>query len=90
MPNGAVVWRKKVRRGALLETLAQVPPWVVGIEACATAHHWAREVSALGHEVRLVPLAYVKAYLRRQKNDAADAEAILRGDASPDHALRAC
>lgn len=47
----AVVWRKKVRRGALLETLAHVPAWLVGMETCATAHHWARQVSALGHEV---------------------------------------
>jgi transposase len=69
--DGSVVWRKKVRRGALLETLAQVPACLVGMEACATAHHWAREISALGHEVRLMPPVYVKAYLRRQKNDAA-------------------
>ena len=77
--EGTVVWRKKVRRGALLETLAQVPACLIGMEACATAHYWAREISALGHEVRLMPPAYVKAYLRRQKNDAADAEAIDRG-----------
>ena len=55
--QGTVVWRKKVWRGALLETLAQVPPCLVGMEACATAHHWAREISALGHEVRLMPSA---------------------------------
>lgn len=78
-----VVWRKKVRRGALLETLAQVPACLVGMEACATAHHWAREISALGHEVRLMPPAYVKAYLRRQKNDAADAEAICEAVRRP-------
>ncbi|MFM2272763.1 MAG: hypothetical protein RL702_1828 [Pseudomonadota bacterium] len=76
--DGAIVWRKKVRRGALLETLAQIPACLVGMEACATAHHWAREISALGHQVRLMPPAYVKAYLRRQKNDAADAEAVRR------------
>lgn len=81
--EGAVVWRKKVRRGALLETLAQVPPCLVGMEACATAHYWAREISALGHEVRLMPPAYVKAYLRRQKNDAADAEAICEAVRRP-------
>lgn len=74
--DGTVVWRKKLRRTALLDTLAKLPPCLIGMEACATAHHWAREISALGHQVRLMPPAYVKAYLRRQKNDAADAEAI--------------
>lgn len=81
--DGTVAWRKKVRRGALLDTLAKVPPCLVGIEACATAHYWAREISALGHEVRLMPPAYVKAYLRRQKNDAADAEAICEAVRRP-------
>ena len=81
--NGVVVWRKKVRRAALLDTLSKVPPCLVGMEACATAHHWAREIAALGHEVRLMPPAYVKAYLRRQKNDAADAEAICEAVRRP-------
>jgi transposase len=81
--EGTVIWRKKVRRGALLDTLAQVSPCLIGMEACATAHHWAREISALGHEVRLMPPAYVKAYLRRQKNDAADAEAICEAVRRP-------
>lgn len=81
--TGAVVWRKKLRRSALLPELAKVPPCLVGIEACATAHYWAREISALGHEVRLMPPAYVKAYLRRQKNDAADAEAICEAVRRP-------
>lgn len=81
--NGAVVWRKKVRRAALLDTLAKVPPCLVGMEACAAAHHWARGISALGHEVRLMPPAYVEAYLRRQKNDAADAEAICEAVRRP-------
>ncbi len=53
------------------------------MEACATSHHWAREISALGHQVRLMPPAYVKAYLRRQKNDAADAEAICEAVRHP-------
>ena len=57
--DGAVIWRKKVRRGALLDTLAQVPACLIGMEACATAHHWARELMRLGHEVRLIPPAYV-------------------------------
>jgi transposase len=81
--HGTVVWRKKVRRSALLDTLEKVPPCLVGIEACATSHHWAREISALGHQVRLMPPAYVKAYLRRQKNDAADAEAICEAVSRP-------
>jgi len=81
--DGAVVWRKKLRRSTLLEELAKVPPCLVGIEACATAHYWAREISALGHQVRLMPPAYVKAYLRRQKNDAADAEAICEAVRRP-------
>jgi transposase len=81
--TGAVVWRKKLRRSALLPELAKIRPCLVGIEACATAHHWAREISALGHEVRLMPPAYVKAYLRRQKNDAADAEAICEAVRRP-------
>lgn len=81
--EGNIVWRKKVRRAALLETLAKIPPCVVGMEACATAHHWARAISGLGHQVRLMPPAYVKAYLRRQKNDAADAEAICEAVRRP-------
>ena len=80
---GAVVWRKKLRRSALLPELAKVSPCLAGIEACATAHYWAREIAALGHEVRLMPPAYVKAYLRRQKNDAADAEAICEAVRRP-------
>jgi transposase len=56
---------------------------VIGIEACATAHHWARELTALGHKIRLVPPSYVKAYLKRGKNDAADAEAICEAVTRP-------
>lgn len=81
--NGVVVWRKKLRRSALLDTLAKLPACLVGMEACATSHYWARQISALGHEVRLMPPAYVKAYLRRQKNDAADAEAICEAVRRP-------
>lgn len=80
---GAVVWRKQLRRAALLDVLAKVPACLIGMEACATSHYWAREISALGHEVRLMPPAYVKAYLRRQKNDAADAEAICEAVRRP-------
>lgn len=82
--DGAVVWRKKVRRGAEHSSRRwKVPACLVGMEACATAHYWAREISARGHEVRLMPPAYVKAYLRRQKNDASDAEAICEAVRRP-------
>jgi transposase len=73
--DGGVV-RRKLRRAQVLPFFEAQPPSVVGMEACATAHHWAREIAARGHEVRLMAPSYVKAYLRRQKNDAADAEAI--------------
>jgi transposase len=75
--------KKKLRRAEVLPFFAGLPPCLVGMEACATAHHWARELSALGHEVRLMPPAYVKAYVRRQKNDAADAEAICEAVIRP-------
>ena len=77
------VTRKKLRRGEVLAFLGGLEPCLVGMESCATAHHWAREIGALGHEVRLMPPAYVKAYLRRQKNDAADAEAICEAVSRP-------
>jgi transposase len=80
---GAVVVRKKLRRGQLLTFFEDLPPCLVGMEACATAHFWAREIIALGHQVKLMPPSYVKAYLRRQKNDAADAEAICEAVARP-------
>jgi transposase len=54
----------------------KLPPCLIGIEACASSHHWSRELKALGHTVRLMPPAYVRPYVKRQKNDAADAEAI--------------
>jgi len=74
--DGRPVLRKKVSRAQLLGFLAQQPPAVVAMEACATAHDWGRAISGLGHDVRLVPPIYVKPFVRRQKNDAADAEAI--------------
>jgi transposase len=80
---GAVVIRKKLRRGQLLAFFEGLPPCLVGMEACATAHFWAREITALGHQVKLMPPTYVKAYLRRQKNDAADAEAICEAVTRP-------
>src|SRR5947209_890239 len=73
---GQIVAKKKLRRAEVLKFFQALPPCLVGMEACATAHYWARELTALGHEVRLIAPAYVKAYVRRQKNDAADAEAI--------------
>jgi transposase len=81
--GGQVVIKKKLRRSEVLTFFASLAPCLVGVEACATAHHWARELSALGHNVRLMPPAYVKAYVRRQKNDAADAEAICEAVTRP-------
>ena len=80
---GQAVLRKQLRRSGVLDFFRELPACLVGMEACATAHHWAREISALGHQVRLMPPSYVKAYLRRQKNDAADAEAICEAVTRP-------
>lgn len=74
--DGAVVFRKKLSRNQVLAFFSSQPPCIVAMEACASAHHWAREIGALGHEVRLIPPAYVKPFVKRQKNDMADAEAI--------------
>src|ERR1700760_4908728 len=74
--DGQVVTRRKLRRSEVIGFFKSLPPCMVGIEACATAHHWARELISLGHEVNLMPPAYVRAYVKRNKNDAADAEAI--------------
>ncbi len=81
--EGKVVLKKKLRRGAVLDFLQDLPPCLIGMEACATYHYWAREIGALGHEVRLIPPAYVKPYVKRQKNDAADAEAICEAVTRP-------
>ncbi len=81
--DGNVVVRRQLRRQQMLKFFAQVPPCLIGIEACGTAHYWARELSALGHDVRLMPPAYVKPYVKRQKNDAADAEAICEAVTRP-------
>jgi len=81
--DGAVVLTKKLRRGAVLDFLEELEPCLIGMEACATSHHWARQIAALGHEVRLIPPAYVKPYVKRQKNDAADAEAICEAVTRP-------
>jgi transposase len=81
--EGATVLRKQLRRGQLVAFFARLPGCLVGLEACPTAHYWARELQALGHEVRLMPAQYVKAYVKRNKNDAADAEAICEAVRRP-------
>ncbi len=81
--SGATVMRRQLRRRQLLGFFAKQPPCLVGMEACATAPHWAREIGALGHEVRLMPPHYVKPYVKRNKNDAADAEAICEAVTRP-------
>ena len=74
--EGKVLIRRQLKRRYVLAFFQKLSPCLVGIEACATSHHWSRELKALGHMVRLMPPAYVKPYVKRQKNDAADAEAI--------------
>ena len=81
--TGKAVLRRKLQRAEVLTFFASLPPCLVGIEACSTAHHWAREISALGHEVRLMPASYVKPYVKRGKTDAADAEAICEAMTRP-------
>jgi transposase len=78
-----VVVRKQLRRSQVLAFFKALPPCLVGMEACATAHYWARELTKLGHKVRLMPAKDVKAYLKRNKNDAADAEAICEAVRRP-------
>ena len=81
--SGAVVFRRKLRRGQVLAFFAGQPRCVVAMEACAGGHYWAREIGALGHETRLIPPAYVKPFVKRQKNDVADAEAICEAAQRP-------
>ncbi|QNT68736.1 IS110 family RNA-guided transposase [Defluviicoccus vanus] len=81
--DGQVVLRQRLTRARVLPFFRKQPACRVGIEACATAHHWARELLTLGHDVRLMPPAYVKPYVKRQKNDAADAEAICEAVGRP-------
>ena len=81
--SGGVVFRKKLRRDRLLAFFANQPRCLVAMEACASAHYWAREIAALGHETRLIPPAYVKPFVKRQKNDMADAEAICEAAQRP-------
>ena len=81
--EGGVVLRRQLRRAHLLRFFAKQPACLIGIEACASAHHWARELTKLGHQIRLMPPSYVKPYVKRQKNDAADAEAICEAVTRP-------
>ena len=81
--EGKVVVAKAVRRRDFVSVVGKMPPCLIGMEACASSHHWARRLRAMGHEVRLIPPADVKAYVRRQKNDAADAAAICEAVGRP-------
>lgn len=81
--TGHILVRRQLRRGELLKFFAKQPSCLVGIEACGTSHHWAREIAALGHTVKMMPPAYVKPYVKRGKTDAADAEAICEAVTRP-------
>jgi transposase len=81
--GGQVVIRRQLKRSYVLAFFQKLPPCLVGIEACASSHHWSRELQALGHTVRLMPPAYVKPYVKRHKNDATDAEAICEAVTRP-------
>lgn len=74
--QGEAVLRRGLTRAQLMKLFEKLPPCLVGMESCASVHHWARELTALGHEVKLMPPQYVKPYVKRGKNDAADAQAI--------------
>jgi transposase len=80
---GQVVVRRQLKRRYVLAFFQKLPPCLIGIEACASSHYWSRELQALGHTVRLMPPAYVKPYVKRQKNDMADAEAICEAVRRP-------
>jgi len=81
--DGNVVIRKRLRRQNLLMFFGSLPPCLIGVEACSASHHWARELTALGHQVRMMPARYVKPYVQRGKNDALDAEAICEAVSRP-------
>src|SRR5271165_2330104 len=80
---GKVVVKRRLRRTEVIEFFKALQPCLVGMEACATAHYWARELILLGHEVKLMPPTYVKAYVKRNKNDATDAAAICEAVTRP-------
>jgi transposase len=81
--RGRAIFSKRISRGKLLDFFAAHPSCTVALEACGGAHHWARQLTQLGHEVRLIPPAYVKPFVKRQKNDAIDAEAICEAAQRP-------
>jgi transposase len=81
--EGNVIVRRQLKRRYMLAFFQKLPPCLIGIEACASSHHWSRELQTLGHTVRLMPPAYVKPYVKRQKNDATDAEAICEAVTRP-------
>jgi transposase len=81
--EGRAVVNRALRRREVLSFFGRLRPCLVGMEACGSAHHWGRELAALGHDVKLMPPAYVKPYVRRHKNDAADAEAICEAVTRP-------
>ena len=81
--DGATVIRKRLRRAEVLSFFAGLEPCLIGMEACATSHYWARELAKFGHTVKLMPPAYVKPYVKRGKNDATDAEAICEAVTRP-------
>jgi transposase len=81
--GGRTILRRRLSRGRLLDFFRQLPPCRIGMEACASAHHWARQLVHLGHDVRLIPPQYVKPYVKRNKTDAADAEAICEAVSRP-------
>ena len=81
--SGQVVVQRQLRRGQVLKFFAKQPPALIGMEACGSAHYWARELTKLGHEVRLMPASYVKPYVRRNKNDARDAEGCCEAVSRP-------
>jgi transposase len=80
---GQMVMRRQLKRRYVLTFFEKLPPCLVGIEACASAHHWSRELQTLGHTVRLMPPVYVKPYVKRHKNDVTDAEAICEAVTRP-------
>ena len=81
--EGAAILRKKLRRAQVLNFFAKLPPCLVAMETCGGAHFWGRQLAGLGHEIRLIAPAYVKPFIKRQKNDAADAEAICEAAQRP-------
>ena len=81
--QGERQFNRKIRRAELGKFFSSLPPCLVAMEACASAHHWAREIGSMGHDVRLIPPIYVKPFVKRQKNDAADAEAITEAASRP-------